>query len=43
MLFLFTITGEIIPEIDRGSATQEGTLKIMIGFVAMIFLDTALG
>ena len=40
---LFVIVDEIIPEIDRESITQEGTLGIMTGFVAMMFLDTAFG
>ena len=40
---LFVIVDEIIPEIDRESITQEGTLGIMTGFVAMMFLDIALG
>ena len=40
---LFVIVDEIIPEIDRESIAQEGTLGIMIGFVTMMFLDIALG
>ena len=40
---LFVIVDEIIPEIDRESITQEGTLGIMSGFVAMMFLDIAFG
>ena len=40
---LFVIVDEIIPEIDRESVAQEGTLGIMTGFVAMMFLDIALG
>ena len=40
---LFVIVDEIIPEIDRESITQEGTLGIMTGFVAMMFLDIAYG
>lgn len=40
---LFVIVDEIIPEIDRESKAQEGTLGIMTGFVAMMFLDIALG
>ncbi|MDJ0743908.1 MAG: ZIP family metal transporter [Xenococcaceae cyanobacterium MO_167.B27] len=38
---LFVIVDEIIPEIDRESITQEGTLGIMSGFVTMMFLDIA--
>jgi zinc transporter, ZIP family len=34
---LFVIVDEIIPEIDRGSIAQEGTLGIMTGFVTMMF------
>ena len=40
---LFVIVDEIIPEIDRESIAQEGTLGIMAGFVTMMFLDIALG
>ena len=40
---LFVIVDEIIPEIDRESVTQEGTLGIMTGFVTMMFLDMAYG
>ncbi len=40
---LFIIVDEIIPEIDRESVAQEGTLGIMTGFVAMMFLDIAFG
>jgi zinc transporter, ZIP family len=40
---LFVIVDEIIPEIDRESLTQEGTLGIMTGFVTMMFLDMAFG
>ena len=40
---LFVIVDEIIPEIDRESNAQEGTLGIMAGFVTMMFLDIALG
>ncbi len=40
---LFVIVDEIIPEIDRESTAQEGTLGIMTGFVAMMFLDIAFG
>ena len=40
---LFVIVDEIIPEIDRESIAQEGTLGIMGGFVVMMFLDIALG
>ena len=40
---LFVIVDEIIPEIDRESVAQEGTLGIMTGFVAMMFLDIAFG
>ncbi|VEP13940.1 Protein GufA [Hyella patelloides LEGE 07179] len=40
---LFVIVDEIIPEIDRESITQEGTLGIMTGFVTMMFLDMAYG
>ncbi|MBE9047433.1 ZIP family metal transporter [Pleurocapsales cyanobacterium LEGE 10410] len=36
---LFVIVDEIIPEIDRKSIAQEGTLGIMAGFVTMMFLD----
>ncbi|MGV2831419.1 ZIP family metal transporter [Myxosarcina sp. GI1(2024)] len=38
---LFVIVDEIIPEINRESIAQEGTLGIMSGFVAMMFLDLA--
>lgn len=38
---LFVIVDEIIPEINRESVAQEGTLGIMGGFVAMMFLDLA--
>ena len=37
------IVDEIIPEIDHQSIAQEGTLGIMGGFVAMMFLDIAFG
>ena len=40
---LFVIVDEIIPEIDRESIAQEGTLGLMAGFVAMMFLDISLG
>lgn len=40
---LFVIVDEIIPEIDQKSVGQRGTLGVMIGFVVMMFLDTALG
>ena len=40
---LFVIVDEIIPEIDHQSIAQEGTLGIMGGFVAMMFLDIAFG
>jgi zinc transporter, ZIP family len=40
---LFVIVDEIIPEIDRKSCAQEGTLGIVAGFVLMMFLDIALG
>lgn len=40
---LFVIVDEIIPEIDRESSDQEGTLGIMAGFVTMMFLDIAFG
>lgn len=40
---LFVIVDEIIPEIDRESITQEGTLGIMTGFITMMFLDMAFG
>ena len=40
---LFVIVDEIIPEIDRESIAQEGTLGIVTGFVAMMFLDIAFG
>lgn len=40
---LFVIVDEIIPEIDRKSCAQEGTLGIIAGFVSMMFLDVSLG
>ncbi|MBO9998315.1 MAG: ZIP family metal transporter [Cyanobacteria bacterium SID2] len=40
---LFVIVDEIIPEIDRKSCEQEGTLGIMTGFAVMMFLDIAIG
>ena len=40
---LFVIVDKIIPEIDRESIAQEGTLGIMTGFVTMMFLDIAFG
>ena len=40
---LFVIVDEIIPEIDRESIAQEGSLGIMTGFVTMMFLDIAFG
>lgn len=40
---LFVIVDEIIPEIDRESIAQEGSLGIMTGFVAMMFLGIAFG
>ena len=40
---LFVIVDEIIPEIDRESNAQEGTLGVMAGFVVMMFLDIAFG
>lgn len=40
---LFVIVDEIIPDIDRKSCEQEGTLGIVAGFVVMMFLDIALG
>lgn len=40
---LFVIVDEIIPEIDQKSMAQEGTIGIMTGFVAMMFLDIAFG
>lgn len=40
---LFVIVDEIVPEIDRKSCQQEGTLGIVAGFVLMMFLDIALG
>ena len=40
---LFVIVDEIIPEIDRESLAQEGTLGVMAGFVTMIFLEIAFG
>lgn len=40
---LFVIVDEIIPEIDRESVAQEGTLGIMTGFITMMFLDIAFG
>ena len=40
---LFVIVDEIIPEIDHQSIAQEGTLGIMGGFIAMMFLDIAFG
>ena len=40
---LFVIVDEIIPEIDRESYAQEGTLGVMAGFVTMMFLDITFG
>lgn len=40
---LFVIVDEIIPEIDRKAAAQQGTLGIILGFVSMMFLDISLG
>lgn len=40
---LFVISDEIIPETHRKGFEQEGTLGIMLGFVVMMCLDTALG
>ena len=40
---LFVIVDEIIPEIDRESSAQEGTVGVMAGFVTMMFLDIAFG
>jgi ZIP family zinc transporter len=40
---LFVIVDEIIPEIDRESMAQEGTIGMMTGFVTMMFLDIAFG
>lgn len=40
---LFIIVDEIIPDIDQKSMGQSGSVGIMLGFVAMMFLDIALG
>ncbi|MEM9002581.1 MAG: ZIP family metal transporter [Cyanobacteria bacterium P01_F01_bin.86] len=40
---LFVIVDEIIPDIAQKSLGQSGTLGLMLGFVIMMFLDTALG
>ena len=39
---LFVISDEIIPESHRQGLEKEGTLGVMLGFVIMMFLDTAL-
>jgi ZIP family zinc transporter len=40
---LFVIVDEIIPEIDRESIAQEGSIGIIAGFILMMYLDIALG
>ncbi|BAY08661.1 ZIP family metal transporter [Calothrix sp. NIES-2098] len=40
---LFVISDEIIPESHRQGLEKEGTIGVMLGFVIMMFLDTALG
>ncbi|OUL30667.1 ZIP family metal transporter [Nostoc sp. T09] len=40
---LFVISDEIIPESHRQGLEKEGTIGVMVGFVIMMFLDTALG
>ncbi len=40
---LFVIVDEIIPDIDQKSMGQSGTLGVMTGFAAMMFLDVVLG
>jgi ZIP family zinc transporter len=40
---LFIIVDEIIPEIDRESIAQEGSIGIITGFILMMYLDIALG
>jgi ZIP family zinc transporter len=40
---LFVIVDEVIPEIDRKSCRQEGTLGVIAGFLVMTLLDIALG
>lgn len=39
---LFVIVDEIIPEISHKGLGQQGTLGVMVGFVMMMFMDTAL-
>ena len=40
---LFVIVDEILPDIDQKDLGQVGTLGVMVGFVAMMFLDVTLG
>jgi ZIP family zinc transporter len=40
---LFVISDEIIPEIHSGGFERVATFGVMLGFVAMMFLDTTLG
>jgi zinc transporter, ZIP family len=40
---LFVISDEIIPETHRRGRERQATYALMIGFVIMMFLDTALG
>ena len=40
---LWVISDEIIPETHRKGVATFGTVGIMIGFVAMMFLDVTLG
>lgn len=40
---LFVISGEIIPETHREGVEREATFSLVLGFILMLVLDTALG
>lgn len=40
---LFVISGEVIPETQRGHVGHRATVSLVLGFVVMMMLDTTLG
>jgi ZIP family zinc transporter len=38
---LYVVVEELVPEITRGGNVDQGTLRFMFGFAAMVSLDNA--
>jgi len=39
----YAVVEELIPEAQKGGHSHKGTISILVGFIAMMVLDMALG